>query len=294
MIKLKGAVVCVTGGARGIGRATANSLAARGATVWIGDLDADECFRTAREIGVKAAHLDVTDESSVAAFHRAASADGPVSMLVNNAASSTWVLCGPETFGISPRSGGEPGGRHQRDAHIPAEMLERNYGHVVNVASMAAKVTTPGISVYCATKYAVAALSRAVRAEIADTDVTITTLMPTAVHTELTAGVSLNLLPTRQPEQIAETISDSARRPGREVTVPWWLAPFGAIEEVTPEPLMQRLKRIATRNEPRPFRRTPAPRLPGPDRLESFRRTQERHRPAPETHFNRNNPSTPK
>jgi len=103
----------------------------------------------------------------------------------------------------------------------------------VNVASMAAKVTTPGISVYCATKYAVAALSRAVRGEIADTDVTITTLMPTAVHTELTAGVSLNLLPTRQPEQIVETIADSARRPGREVTVPWWLAPFGAIEEVT-------------------------------------------------------------
>ncbi|PJE21762.1 MAG: short-chain dehydrogenase [Mycobacterium sp.] len=251
MIKLKGAVVCVTGGARGIGRATANSLAARGATVWIGDLDADECFRTAREIGVKAAHLDVTDESSVAAFHRAASTDGPVSMLVNNAGIQYMGSFVDQKLSAYHREVavnlvGVINGMHE---FLP-EMLERNYGHVVNVASMAAKVTTPGISVYCATKYAVAALSRAVRAEIADTDVTITTLMPTAVHTELTAGVSLNLLPTREPEQIAETISDSARRPGREVTVPWWLAPFGAIEEVTPEPLMQRLKRIATRNEP--------------------------------------------
>ncbi len=46
-------------------------------------------------------------------------------------------------------------------------MRERDRGHIVNIASMAAKVTTPGMSVYCATKYAVAALSRAVRAEIA-------------------------------------------------------------------------------------------------------------------------------
>lgn len=251
MIKLKGAVVCVTGGARGIGRATAAALAARGATVWIGDVDADQCARTASEIGAKAAHLDVTDESSVAAFSRAASTDGPVTMLVNNAGIQYMGPFVEQQLSAYHREVavnlvGVINGMHE---FLPG-MLERNHGHIVNVASMAAKVTTPGISVYCATKYAVAALSRAVRAEIADTDVTITTLMPTAVHTELTAGVSLELLPTRQPEQIAAAIVDSARRPGREITVPWWLAPFGAIEELTPEPLMQRLKRLATRNEP--------------------------------------------
>ena len=69
-------------------------------------------------------------------------------------------------------------------------------------AFMAGKVTTPGISVYCATKHAVAALSRSLRAELADTAVTVTTVLPTAVHTELTAGVTLDLLPTRQPERI--------------------------------------------------------------------------------------------
>ncbi|PRC59997.1 short-chain dehydrogenase, partial [Mycobacterium sp. ITM-2017-0098] len=79
-------------------------------------------------------------------------------------------------------------------AFLPG-MLARDHGHIVNIASMAAKVTTPGMSVYCATKYAVAALSRAVRAEIAYSAVTLTTVMPTAVHTELTAGVSLDLLP---------------------------------------------------------------------------------------------------
>lgn len=199
----------------------------------------------------KAAHLDVTDDSSVAAFHRAASADGPVSMLVNNAGIQYMGPFVEQKLSAYHREVavnlvGVINGMHE---FLP-DMLAHNHGHIVNVASMAAKVTTPGMSVYCATKYAVEALSRAVRAEIAHTNVSITTLMPTAVHTELTAGVSLDLLPTRQPEQIAEAIADSARRPGREVTVPWWLAPFGAIEEVTPEPLMQRLKRIVTRNQP--------------------------------------------
>lgn len=251
MIDLAGAVVCVTGGARGIGRATAEALTQRGAKVWIGDVDAEEAERTASEIGARATHLDVTAEESLAAFHRAASADGPVAMLVNNAGIQHM---GPFTEQkvtayhreVAVNLTGVINGMHE---FLPS-MLARNHGHIVNVASMAAKVTTPGMSVYCATKYAVAALSRAIRAEIAHTNVTITTVMPTAVHTELTAGVTLDLLPTRQPEQIGKVIADSARRPGREVTVPRWLSPFGLLEEATPEPLMQRIKRLATLNEP--------------------------------------------
>jgi NADP-dependent 3-hydroxy acid dehydrogenase YdfG len=251
MIDLAGAVVCVTGGARGIGRATAEVLAQRGAKVWIGDVDADEAAHTAHEIGARATHLDVTDDASVAAFHCAASADGPVTMLVNNAGIQHMGAFTQQKLTAYHREvavnlTGVINGMHE---FLP-DMLARNRGHIVNVASMAAKVTTPGMSVYCATKYAVAALSRAIRAEIAHTNVTITTVMPTAVQTELTAGVTLDLLPTRQPEQIGTVIADSARRPGHEVTVPRWLSPFGLLEEVTPESLMQRIKRLATRNEP--------------------------------------------
>ena len=251
MIDLDGAVACVTGGARGIGRATAAALVERGASVWIGDLDAEQCARTASEIGAKATHLDVTDERSVAAFHRTARADGPVAMLVNNAGIQYMGSFVEQKLSAYHREVavnlvGVINGMHE---FLPA-MLARDCGHIVNVASMAAKVTTPGMAVYCATKFAVAALSRALRAEIAGSAVTITTLMPTAVHTELTAGVTLDLLPTRQPEQIAAAIADSARRPARELTVPRWLAPFGTVEEATPEPVMQLLKRIATRNEP--------------------------------------------
>lgn len=251
MIDLNGAVCCVTGGARGIGKATAAELVRRKATVWIGDLDAEQADRTAAQIGARATYLDVTDPAAMSAFHDAASADGPPAMLVNNAGIQYMGPFVDQRLELYHREVavnliGVINGVH---TFLPG-MLQRDHGHIVNVASMAAKVTTPGISVYCATKYAVAALSRAIRAEIATTSVTLSTVMPTAVHTELTAGVALDLLPTRQPADIAAAIADSARRPRCEITVPRWLAPMGTIEEVTPEPVLQMLKRIAMRRRP--------------------------------------------
>lgn len=251
MIELKGAVVCVTGGARGIGRATAQALARRGAQVLIGDLDVDEAERTAAQIGVHATGLDVADPASVADFRRAAEHLGPPAMLVNNAGIQYMGPFAEQRLDLYHREVsvnllGVINGMH---TFLPG-MLARDHGHIVNIASMAAKVTTPGMSVYCATKYAVAALSRAIRAEIASSAVTLTTVMPTAVHTELTAGVSLDLLPTREPEQIAEVIADSSAHPWREVTVPRWLAPAGMIEELMPEPLLQRIKHLATLRRP--------------------------------------------
>ncbi|MDO3403029.1 SDR family oxidoreductase [Mycolicibacterium neoaurum] len=253
MITLDGAVCCITGGARGIGRATAVELISRGAKVWIGDLDIDEARKTAAEIGSTAVLLDVTDPASVIAFHdTVVAADGPPAMLVNNAGIQYMGAFTDTRLDLYHREVavnllGPINGVH---TFLPG-MLARNHGHIVNVASMAAKVTTPGMSVYCATKYGVAAFSRAIRAEIASTAVTLSTVMPTAVHTELTAGVSLDLLPTREPEDIAVAIADSARSPRREITVPRWLAPMGTIEEAAPEPVLQMMKRLAT------FRRPP-------------------------------------
>ena len=251
MISLDGAVVCVTGAGRGIGRATATELARRGARVWIGDLDTEEATRAAAEIGAKSMHLDVTKVDSLGKFWAAASVEGPVEMLVNNAGI---MRLGPfvdqslegHHQEVAVNLGGVINGMH---VFLP-DMLARNHGHIVNVASMAAKVTTPGIAVYCASKFAVAALSRAVRAEIAHTAVTVTTVMPAAVNTELTSRVSLDLQPTLEPEQVDRIIADTARQPVGEVTIPRWLAPIGALEEAAPERLLQAMKRIVTRYRP--------------------------------------------
>lgn len=251
MIDLRGAVVCVTGGARGIGRATAEELQHRGARVWIGDVDEAEAVRAADEIGCRSARLDVTDAGSFERFLALAGAERPVEMLVNNAGI---MRMGP--FVAQSLAG------HHREVAINLTgvingmylalpgMLERKRGHIVNVASMAAKVTTPGIATYCATKFAVAALSRAVRAEIDGTGVSITTVLPAAVKTELTAGVSLDLQPVLEPRDVAKAIADTARHPAREITVPRWLAPIGTLEQAAPEPILETAKRLFTRNRP--------------------------------------------
>ncbi|MGN2637484.1 SDR family oxidoreductase [Nocardia takedensis] len=251
MIRLEGAVACVTGGARGIGRATAVALAARGARVWIGDIDLPAAEATAAEIGGHAAYLDVTDPSGFAEFLIAAGASGPVEILVNNAG----------IMRLAPFLDLDLAGHHREMAinvggvingmslALPG-MVARGRGHIVNVASMAAKVTTPGAAVYCASKFAVGALSRAVRAELADTGVSVTTVMPAAVHTELTSGVNLRLQPTLQPEEVGAAIVDTVRHRRAEVTIPRWLAPMGTVEQGVPETALRAVKRRFVGREP--------------------------------------------
>jgi short-subunit dehydrogenase len=248
-IDLDRAVVCVTGAARGIGKETARALAAAGAEVWIGDIDVALADQAAAELGprVHAHVLDVTDPDSFQDF-----LDAPqraVAMLVNNAGV---MHTGPFV-------------EIDLDAHIREiaidltgviigtrlvlpSMLERDQGHIVNVASLAGKITLPGIATYNATKFAVVALSRAIRSEIATSNVTITTVMPSAVRTELLSGISTKGAPTADPEHVAAAIVDSARNSRREIAVPRWAATLGAAEELLPEPVLGGLKRLAGGN----------------------------------------------
>src|SRR3954451_17878851 len=85
---LNGKVVAITGGARGIGKATAQALVRAGARVGIGDIDVDLAQRTAGELGsnVRAYELDVTSRLSIAAFLDSIESDlGPLDVMVNNA-----------------------------------------------------------------------------------------------------------------------------------------------------------------------------------------------------------------
>jgi short-subunit dehydrogenase len=245
VIALNGARVCVTGGARGIGRATAAELVRRGAQVWIGDRDLEAAEATAIELGATAVRLDVTDEGSFRAFLGEAGEDGPVDMLVNNAGIQLMGRFAEQDLRVLHR---------ELEINLAAvvtgtrlvlpEMIRCGRGHVVNVSSMAGKVTTPGIATYSASKFGVVALTRAVRAELAGTGVTMTTVMPAATRTDLTSGVRLRLQPTLDPAHVATAIADSASHGRGEVTVPRWLAPIGVLEEVVPSRVMWRLKRF--------------------------------------------------
>lgn len=247
MINLRGAVVVVTGGAQGIGKATAQRLVTAGAKVWIGDVNVPLVKQTADRIGATGGFLDVSDAESFRSFLARVKAEGPIDMLVNNAGVMQTGPFVDQPLGGHVREVGVNllGVIHGMHLVLPG-MVERRGGHVVNVASMAAKITTPQMATYSATKFAVAALSRAVRAEVAGTGVTISTVMPTAVHTDLTSHFNLGrAIPAVEADDVARTIVATAKHGRPENPVPRWLVGIGLLEQAAPEKLLDQVKRTA-------------------------------------------------
>ncbi len=221
---LSGKVVAITGGARGIGKATAMALVRKGCRVAIGDLDMALAEQTAEQLGggTVALELDVTDRSSFLAFLDEAERQlGPLDVVINNA-------------GIMPVTPfveeGEDSVRRQVDINLHGvitgtqlaieRMQARGRGHIVNIASQAGKGGVPGIATYSATKHAVVGLSEAVRAELRGSGVEVACVMPTVVNTELTAGVGQRLVKPVEAEDVANEIVDALEVPRFDVWVP--------------------------------------------------------------------------
>jgi NAD(P)-dependent dehydrogenase (short-subunit alcohol dehydrogenase family) len=221
---LSGKVVAITGGARGIGKATATALVRKGCRVAIGDLDLGLAEETVAGLGggTIALPLDVTDRASFAAFLDAAERElGPLDVLVNNA-------------GIMPVTPfveeSDDSIKRQLDinvygvivgAQLAIERLRpRGSGHIVNLASQAGKGGFPGIATYSGTKHAVVGISEAVRQELRDSGVEVACVMPTVVNTELTAGVGQRLIKPVEAEDVANEIVDALEVPRFDVWVP--------------------------------------------------------------------------
>jgi short-subunit dehydrogenase len=127
---------------------------------------------------------------------------------------------------------------------LPA-MIERGSGHIVNVASMAAKMAVPGMAVYNASKFGALGLSLAVRQEFAATGVSVSAVLPSAVRTGLASGVPLGHgMPTVEPEHVARAIVASARNRRAEITVPGYLGLFDLVNALVPEPVFRLGRRL--------------------------------------------------
>ena len=221
---LHGLRIAITGGARGIGLATAKELHTRGGTVVIGDLDLDLATRAAGEVGSGALGLalDVSDHASYAAFVADATKDGSLDVLINNAGI---MPIGPfleQSVGLYRRAVevNVLGTIHGMHAALPA-MLERGAGHIINVASTAGKAPVPGGTTYCATKAAVVALTETARVEYAGQGISFTCVMPHFTNTELIAGThATKLIPVVEPEDVAMAIADAIEKPRCDVYVP--------------------------------------------------------------------------
>ena len=205
-------VALVTGGGQGIGAAIARQLAAAGARVAVFDLCGDSAAAVAKEIDGIPLAGDVTRESDLeSAIARVYSAAGPVDILVNNA-------------GVIGKVG--PIAEVSRDdfehvlainlvgpfllsrAVMPA-MLERRYGRIINVASIAGKEGNPNLIPYSVSKAALIALTKSLAKEVADKgDITVNSISPAVIHTPM-----MDALPAAMQEYMVSRVP--LGRPGR-------------------------------------------------------------------------------
>lgn len=185
-MRLEGQKALVTGGASGIGAATAARLAAEGADVVIGDLSADKGADLAAEIGAFSVELDVTDPESP---RRVVAEHGPFSILVNNA--------GTDEFGFFVDT--DPG-QWQRvtavnlfgvfactHAVLPG-MQEAKYGRIVSLASEAGRIGSKGSAVYSAAKGGVISFMKVMAREGARFGITANSIAPGPIETPLLMG----------------------------------------------------------------------------------------------------------
>ena len=222
---VSGRVVAVTGGARGIGHATATLLARQGARVAIGDLDGDLADRVANGLGGDAfgVGVDITDNAAFTSFldgveHRL----GPLEVLVNNAGIMSAGPIEDEDEAITTRAIAinlEAVIHGTREA--VRRMKPRRTGHIVNLSSAVSKVVGSDCATYCATKFAVAGFSEAIALELRGTGVEISVIRPSLCRTDLTSGFEgLRGMPFVEPDDVAARIVETLERPRFEVPVP--------------------------------------------------------------------------
>jgi len=190
---LKGRHAVVTGGASGLGLAIAERLAASGATVTIWDVDEKGARAAAGKLGGHAVVADVSDLASVTrAVESTLKLVPAIDILINNAG-----ITGPNdklwdypaeawrrVFAVNV-----DGVFNCCRAVVPS-MRAKNYGRIVNIASVAGKEGNPNASAYSASKAAVIALTKSLGKELADTGIRVNCVTPAAVRTPLFAQMS--------------------------------------------------------------------------------------------------------
>jgi NAD(P)-dependent dehydrogenase (short-subunit alcohol dehydrogenase family) len=184
--------ILITGCSTGIGRATAAHLAGRGHTV----------YATARKVeslagldGCRTLALDVTDEGSMRAAVDAVVAEhGAVGALVNNAGySQSGAIETVQMDAVRRQFETNVFGLIRMSQLVLPSMRERGSGRIVNISSMGANFVFPGGGVYHATKYAVEAISDAMRWEVKGFGVDVVIIQPGLIKTEFGEAAKTSL-----------------------------------------------------------------------------------------------------
>ncbi len=194
--QITGKVVIITGASSGLGEATARRLSERGAKLVLAARREDRLIKLTEELKTNGGEAiwqttDVTDRKQVEALAKTAKDTfGRIDVLINNA--GLMPLAPLDALKVDEWDQmvdvNIKGVMYGIAAVLPT-MREQHSGHVINLSSVAGHKVFPGAAVYCATKYAVKALSEGLRMEAGD-EIRSTNISPGAIDTELTSTIT--------------------------------------------------------------------------------------------------------
>ncbi len=227
--EFEGQVAVVTGGAQGIGKAICQRLMAGGAAIAIWDMDSKLAKATVQDLSANgiaiAVDVDVTEPGSVAAARDATIRDlGAIDVLINNAGMSgpnakTWDYEVDDWHRVMRLNLDGP---FLCCRAVAPHMIERNYGRIVSVSSIAGKEGNPGAPAYSASKAGLIGLTKSLGKELAEYDISVNCVTPAAAKTAIFDQMSdehiaymLSKIPRGRfalVEEIADAVAFAASR----------------------------------------------------------------------------------
>lgn len=241
MSKIEGKNVLITGGASGIGRLMAGIIAESGGRVILWDIDESALQNTREELeqngGTAFGYVcNVADRNAVYQTAEKVKNDaGPVDILINNAG----IVAGKH-FHETP----DDEIQRTMDVNIMAhfwttkaflpDMMERNSGHLVTIASSAGTIGVSKLSVYCASKFAAFGFDESLRMEFRKhkADIKTTVICPYFIDTGMFDGVKTRfsfLLPILKPEKVARKTIKAIKKNKHRVMMPWMVYTVGPL-----------------------------------------------------------------
>jgi NAD(P)-dependent dehydrogenase (short-subunit alcohol dehydrogenase family) len=241
MAELDGQVTLITGAASGIGRGIANVLAREGADLVLADIDRVGAETVASDVGGIPLEVDVTSWSSCqTAVATALERKGHVDVLVNSAGVASampfWELDEEEWDRVNDVNAK---GVFLITRAVVPHMMQRRTGRIVNIASMVGKEAIPSYVHYCASKFAVIAITQGLAKELAPLGITVNSVCPGIVRTAMWDSLLANTASERdippddvfaevvgriplgrpqEPEDIGEAVAFLASARARNVT----------------------------------------------------------------------------